>query len=131
MPVFFVPTINGVASDEQENAYARFAHLCRCAVPAPGRRIFSITYRHDGVQWTATVGETLHGISTRTKRVRGTIVNQDMSHSDPAMVLAIFPGPPCYRVVTDSGRSAGSRTGWENPFLAGEPDEVVYFSTGS
>ena len=52
-PPFFVPA---ATPDEQESVYADMAADCNRAVPDPDRRIYSITYVHDGAEWTATVG---------------------------------------------------------------------------
>lgn len=46
---------------------------------------------------------------------------------DSASVLAIFPGNP-YIVVTDAGRTGGLLSRWVNPFMAGKPRSVAYFS---
>ncbi len=110
-PDFFVPDVK---PEDQERAYADLARRCNSNVPEPGRRVFSITYNHDGEEWTATVGKALRGI----KRARHL--------SDPATVRAIFPGDPFF-VVTDEGdpRSRGSR--WVNPFMAGKPTSIIYF----
>jgi hypothetical protein len=86
------------------------------------RGIYSITYMHDGVEWTATVGETLRGKGYRIVRRRGQKMQIETSHGDTATVRAIFAGVP-YMVVTD-----GFRTQWANSFLAGEPRHVRYFS---
>ena len=129
-PQFFVPTvIPEVTPDNQESVYAELARWCGRAVPSPERRVYSITFVHDGERWTATVGESLRGKRTRTTRSRGTRVEREQSVSDPAVVLAIFAGIP-YMVVTNhriGGRRVGSA--WENPFLAGEPESVTYFSS--
>lgn len=124
-PQFFVPA---ATPDNQESVYADFARWCGCPVPSLERRIYSITYVHDGEEWTATVGESLRGRRFRTTRSRGVKVEREQPVSDPAIVLAIFPGVP-YMVVTNhriGGRNVGSA--WENPFLAGQPKSVTYFS---
>jgi hypothetical protein len=118
-PVFFLP---GATPDTEETLYAQFAKLCRSAVPSFDRRIYSITYMHDAVEWTATVGEPLSGTGRKTVRRRGQKIEQTTSHGDPATVRAIFAGVP-YMVVTD-----GFRTRWANPFLAGKPHHVTHFS---
>ena len=118
-PVFFLP---GTTSDKEDALYAQFAKMCRSAVPSFDKRIYSITYMHDGVEWTATVGESLRGTGRKTVRRRGQKIEQTTSHSDPATVRAIFAGVP-YMVVTD-----GFQTRWANPFLAGKPQYVTYFS---
>lgn len=124
-PPFFVPA---ATTDNQESVYAEFARWCGRPVPSPERRIYSITFVHDGEEWTATVGEALRGKRFRTTRSRGMKIEREQPVSDPAIVLAIFPGIP-YIVVTNhriGGRNVGSR--WENPFFAGEPDSVTFFS---
>jgi hypothetical protein len=115
---FFVP---GVSPETEEEVYAHLAKACQRPVPAVERRVYSITYVHDGIEWIATVGETLSGTGRRTVRRGGKKVEQSTSHSDPATVQAIFAGVP-YMVFTN-----GFRTAWANPFLAGEPRNVRYF----
>jgi len=122
-PSFFVPTV----SDKQEEAYAGFANWCQRAVPDSVDRVYSITFTHDGDEWTATVGEALRGIRRRYSRKRGTRVEHVAPLSDPAVVLAIFAGYP-YLVVTNHRVPVDVRSAWENPFMAGEPDSVTYFS---
>lgn len=124
-PPFFVPA---ATTDNQESVYAEFARWCSRPVPSLERRIYSIAFVHDGEEWTATVGETLRGKRFRTTHSRGMKIEREQPVSDPAIVLAIFPGIP-YIVVTNhriGGRNVGSR--WENPFFAGEPDSVTLFS---
>jgi len=120
VPPFFVPT---ALPEKQEEVYADFAQWCRRAVPPQGKRIYSITYYHDGDEWTATVGETLKGTRQRTSRL-GSVSQARLR--DPATVLAIFPGDP-YLVVTDSRFSPGVVSRWGNPFMAGRPVSVTHF----
>lgn len=124
-PKFFVPA---ATPDNQESVYADFARWCGCAVPSPESRIYSITYVHDGEEWTATVGEHLRGIRHRTTRSRGKKIERTQHLSDPAIVLAIFPGVP-YMVVTNHRIAGNVGSAWENPFLAGQPKSITYFST--
>ena len=93
------------------------------------KRVYSITFVHNGERWTATVGESLRGKGFRTSRSRGMRIEREYPVSDPAIVMAIFPGIP-YMVVTNH-RMRGQRVGsaWENPFFAGEPESVTYFSS--
>ena len=127
-PAFFLPVIPGVATPDAEAEYARLAEACGSPVPPIGQRIYSISCVHDGERWTATVGQRLKG--TRHKIIRHrktkTTLEYDIPLDDCAVVVAIFPGVP-YRVVTDSGRTNGGRSHWENPFFAGNPG-VTYFS---
>ena len=67
-PAFFVPV---ATSDNQESVYAEFAKMCRVPAPPMLERIYSITYTHDGEEWTATVGKQLQGIRYKTTRSRG------------------------------------------------------------
>jgi hypothetical protein len=123
-PAFFVPA---ATPENQESVYAEFAKQAgRSALPVIDR-IYSITYRHDGEEWTATVGEKLKGVGYKTSRVKGEKIEKEFGLSDPAVVLAIFPGNP-YIVITNHRipRNVGSR--WENPFMAGVPRSVTYFS---
>ena len=92
----------------------------------PERRIYSITFVHDGEEWTATVGEQLRGIKHRVTRSKGQQLERTTPISDAAMVLAIFPGAP-YIVVTDKGINQ-KYSKWENPFMAGSPVTVKYFA---
>ena len=127
VPEFFVP---GVEDENLEQTYEELARLCRVAPPPRNQRVFSISYRHDGEEWTATVGTTLRGSRSRTVTRRGARVEQHDRLSDPALVLAIFPGYP-YFVVTNHRipRSVGSA--WENPFMAGQPFSVTLFKAAS
>jgi hypothetical protein len=124
-PAFFVPA---ATPEEQESIYETFAGWCRKAVPPMTERIYSITYRHNGEEWTATVGEALRGTKTQIRRVSGRKSEVSIPTSDPAIVLAIFAGLPFF-VVTNhriNGRSVGSA--WENPFMAGQPESIIRFA---
>ena len=113
MPSFFVPEI---APENQEAEYKELAKWCSRAAPNMGDRIYSITFVHNGEEWTATVGEALRGKNIKTSR----------SVLDPATVLAIFPSVP-YMVVTNSRINPNIISRWENPFMAGKPSQVIYF----
>ena len=123
MPKFFIPN---QSIDDQESVYAQLAKSVSVAMPVPGKRIYSIRFKHNGIDWTATVGETLTGKSTKTVG-RGMSKREVSSPvSDTALVMAIFSGNPFF-VFTDSGLAQGSRSGWQNPFMAGIPNSVSYF----
>ena len=125
---FFVPPDHAnFTREQQEASYAEFAAWCGRTVPKQGERIYSITYMHDGTEWTATVGETLQGVRHKIVTSRGVKRPQLSYSSDPATVLAIFPGVP-YLVVTSRGLWANVTSGWENPFMAGQPKSVSYFA---
>ena len=125
MQLFFIPA----ATDEtKESVYESFAKRCNIPVPKTNARIYSIVFRHDGETWTATVGETLKGVHHLTKKLRGAKIERSTPVSDPALVLAIFPGNP-FMVVTNQGTLGNVRSSWANPFLAGAPDSITYFSS--
>ena len=65
MAVFFIP---GVGSEHVEAKYAEFARAVRRPVPRVEGRIQSITFTVDGEEWTAGVGEQLHGVRTTRRR---------------------------------------------------------------
>lgn len=124
-PMFFVP---GVPAEKQEEVYASLAEGCTRAVPPVKERVYSITFRHDSDDWTATVGMSLTGERYETKRSKGKRVERRRHFSDVAVVLAIFPDDP-FMVITDGGTKAGVRSGWANPFMAGRPESIRLFSS--
>ena len=124
-PAFFVP---GVHPADLEKAYAELARFAGRSVLEPDERIYSVTFRHDGEEWTATVGEQLRGHTIADPRARAQYRRISRPVSDEATVWAIFAGRP-YVVVTDSRSSPTVRSAWENPFLAGQPESVTYFPT--
>lgn len=123
IPTFFVPDTK---LDSRDARYAHYAAWCGRTVPTLDRRIYSIAFVHDGQEWTATVGETLHGVQCNTM-LRGIKIDSSRPVGDPAVVLAIFPGTP-FMVVTNHRIDGRIRSAWENPFLAGEPKSVTYFT---
>jgi hypothetical protein len=109
---FFVPEKPEGKSDEE--VFAALAQVCGCPVPALADRVYSISYRHDGENWTSTVGKRSEGVRTKTVG-RGSARREVSTRlSDPAVVLAIFPGNP-YMVITNGARGSD----WANPFLMG------------
>ena len=123
-PAFFVPD---ATAETRESVYADFAKLCGLPVPILAERIFAIVFKHNGEVWHATVGETMRGTKYSTHKVRGQKVERSQSVSDPALVLAIFPGVPVM-VVTNHRIAGNVGSRWENPFLVGKPESVTYFS---
>jgi hypothetical protein len=121
-PTFFIPTVTTVG---QEQAYSTLAKICGCDPPAPGKRISSITFDHDGVRWTAIVGEKLRGERKKVSRSKGKKIETTVPVSDPSTVIAIFPGAP-FQVFLDKKVSAYG-VHWANPFFA-TPNDVGYFS---
>ena len=124
VPTFFVPA---ATPETQESVYVGFAEWCKCSLPKLEHRVYSITYIHDGEEWTATVGGHLHGIRRRTSRSRGKTIEGIIRLSDPALVLAIFPGEP-FMVVTNHRIAGNVGSAWENPFFAGQPTSVACFT---
>jgi hypothetical protein len=118
IPAFFVPECT---ESEAEQTYQAFAALCQLPVPPLHERVYSIVFKHDGVEWTATVGKKHRGYSTITS---GKYKGREQRQEDDSIVLAIFPDPSCYRVVIE--RSGGSDLA--NPYLAGMPQRVTGFS---
>ena len=123
-PAFFVPA----ATDEtSESVYSDFAKWCGKPVPPLAERIYSVVFKHNGEVWHATVGEPMRGTKYTTHKVKGQKVDRSQSVSDPALVLAIFPGVP-YMVVTNHRIAGNVGSRWENPFLAGTPESVIHFA---
>lgn len=112
-----------VEPEKQEEAYAEIAQFIGAGAHAPGQRIYAMTWMHNGVEWTATVGDTLRG--TETKKIgRGRAATyQDIPRRTDDTVLAIYSGAP-YMIAHDNK----SRY-WNLPILAGEPSRVVMFDT--
>lgn len=122
-PEFFVPKAE---PGEQESAYVELAAWAQRQVPPAKDRVYSITFEHDGVEWTATVGERLKGHTIANPRARAKMRRIERPRGDSATVLAIFAGPP-YIVVTDGGAITGGSTAWANPFMAGQPTSATHF----
>jgi hypothetical protein len=72
-PTFFVPS---ATPENIESVYSQFAASCNRDVPAMVARIYSITFSSKGEIWTATVGETLSGFKTETKRKKGNTIER-------------------------------------------------------
>ena len=123
-PAFFVPA---ATAENQESVFQDFAKWCSVPAPAVESRIYSIVFGHDGEVWTATVGESLRGERTKTVKAQGKKVERTSQVSDPAVVLAIFPGSP-FMVVTNHNIAGNVGSRWANPFLAGQPKSITYFA---
>lgn len=122
IPKFFVP---GATSGDQEELYATYARWCSRPVPAAMERVYSITFVHDGDEWTATVGQPLSGMERSKKRRRDNPAGRTLFLSDAAHVLAIFPGHP-YLVVTNYRNRSACAFDLGEPFMAGRPTSVTY-----
>lgn len=121
-PAFFVP---GVPEEKYEEAFAALAKFAGRAAPPPGGRVYRIEWVHDGERWTAEVGKQMHGEKIPNPRRKQRAWTEKVS--DPATVQAIFPDVP-WIVVTDKRPIGTARSAWENPFMAGQPAQVEYFS---
>jgi hypothetical protein len=125
-PAFFVPA---ATTENIERVYASFAEMAGRTVPPPGERVYSITYVHNGEEWTATVGERLCGKRYTVTKSKGQQFERTQSVSDPALVLAIFPGSP-FVIVTNHRIAGNVGSKWENPFFAGAPSCVKKVFSG-
>ena len=124
-PTFFVPYAK---PGKDEELYANFAASCGRAIAPRDARVYRIWFTHDSEDWTATVGEPLRGTSVRFSGRGRSKVEHKTHMEDSAVVMAIFAEAP-YMVCTDSGFSdRGRHSKWVNPFMAGIPTGVEYFS---
>ena len=125
MAAFFLPR---ASDDEQaERLYEALAEFAGCEPAPPGRRVRSIAFTQDGVQWVAEVGAELSGQRTTQQLRRGELVERTETFSSPARVLAVYPGTP-FVVVTDAQPITGTPSEWANPFSA-QPDRVALFDS--
>ena len=123
VPTFFLPD---TTPEQAESVYSELARFCGCRAPDAAERIYSISFKHDGEEWTATVGHQLRGVRVRTSRTRGRTVERKHHLRDLALVLAIFPGIP-YLVVTNHRLPNSVGSEWENPFRVGNPHTITNF----
>lgn len=125
MAAFFLPR---ASDDEQaERLYEALAEFAGCEPAPPGRRVRSIAFTQDGVQWVAEVGEELSGQRTTQQLRRGELLERTETFSSTARVLAVYPGTP-FVVVTDAQPITGTPSEWANPFSA-QPDRVTLFDS--
>lgn len=118
MAAFFLPFVE---PDKQEEAYNEIAQFIG-AVPRPlGERIYSMTWRHNGVVWTATVGEMLRGVETVTTGRGLQRREREVARSSDDTVMAIFPGSPGLIAHDNKSRR------WNMPILTGEALRLVRF----
>ena len=118
MPDFFVPRVD---TNEQEDAYKQLADFVGVASLDPARRIYSMTWKHDGVEWTAVVGEELRGTETKKIGKGRKATYREVPRGTNDTVLAVFSGVP-HRIVHDNKSGY-----WNMPIYAGEPSRVEYF----
>ena len=110
MPAFFLPQC---PPESEEGVYAHIAESCVREVPPIGRRIYSISFEHNGIVWTATVGEHLRG--RKSVRVRGKETGE-WNIGDPALIVAIFPTVPFCVVTYSNGKSCFEQIFYATPF---------------
>ncbi len=122
-PRFFLPASS---PETAEDDFAQLADFARTRVPDHSQRTYSITFLHNGVEWTATVGKSLRGIPSLNSRSSGGRSGNGAPVSDPAIVLAIFPGDP-YLVVTNDLFVGNTASRLANPFMAGRPLSITRF----
>ena len=124
-PAFCLP---GSDLATQESVYAEMASRAGRPVLPTNERVYSITFRHDGEEWTATVGSLLSGHTIARPQDRAQHRRVSRPVNDDASVVAIFPGRP-YLVVTNAYANSGVRTKWANPFMAGDVTAVTTFAS--
>jgi hypothetical protein len=78
-------------------------------------------------EWTATVGRLLTGTKTVRWKGRRITWRPGVRLFSPQLVIAIFDGNPAM-VVTDCWPYGTSRSERANPFRAGVPIRVEYFT---
>ncbi|MGY1731665.1 hypothetical protein ACI798_09085 [Geodermatophilus sp. SYSU D01045] len=123
MTTFFLPR---ATDDEQaERLYEALAEFAGCEPAPPGARVRSVAFDQDGARWVAEVGRELRGRRTTRLLRRGELLEHTEELTDPARVLAVYPGTP-YHVVTDAQPITGTASEWANPFPV-TPAEVVLF----
>lgn len=118
MPRFFVPFAE---PGKQEEMYAACAALAGTGGRPQNERVYSMTWRHDGVRWTATVGETLRGIETVTTGRGRERREREVPRSTDDTVMAIFPGTPGLIVHDNKSRR------WNLPILTGAAINLTLF----
>jgi hypothetical protein len=123
-PTFFVPNAR---PGKDEELYASIAKDCGREIAPKDARIYRIWFIHNSERWTATVGEPLSGTSVHISGLGRNKVERSTPVYDPAVVMAIFAEAP-YLVFTDADFSNRERSRWVNPFMAGIPTGVEYFS---
>jgi len=122
-PKFFVPEVAN--ADKYEEVFEALAGLYGFKPPPADRRIYSITFVHDGEEWTATVGERMHGIRLPNRRSRSKRPTTPQPLFDQAVVMAIFPGVDQFphKVLTNGAQPSK----WANPFMA-QAKSLTYFA---
>src|ERR1700682_8666 len=107
IPISFVVA---KAPDTQEPDYREISGQVLCSGPILDRRIYSISFKHNGSRWNATVGQPMTG-SRPILRGRKQESDGFKRLSDTAIVRSIFAPHSSYTngpfvVVTDGGTAA-------------------------
>ena len=123
MPTFFLP--RAADDDQAERLYGALAEFAGCEPAPPGRRVRSVAFTHEGARWVAEVGAELRGERRTSSLRRGELVEHTETLTDPARVLAVYPGTP-HSVVTDAQPITGTASQWPNPVPV-TPDAVELF----
>ena len=86
------------------------------------RIIKLIKFKHDGIEWTAQVGEKLRGVQYKTvhNRKNGNYSERIKHFEDSARVVKIVKmKQDIYYVYTDAYPNNEIVSGWLNPFMIG------------
>jgi hypothetical protein len=119
---FFLPGHDDPA--EAEARYAEIADASQTGLPSVDKRVYSIAFVHDGIDYVATVGAPRQATKWRRKRNGRRDETREPSHyASGGVVLAIFESEP-FLVFEVPGRSE-----WANPALVGRSSisSVEYF----
>lgn len=69
MTDFFVPDVDGLPGDPEER-YQELARRAGAVAPPHGERIRTVAFTSDREEWTATVGQTMRGTTSKGERLR-------------------------------------------------------------
>ena len=116
---FFLPA----ADDPQlaEQTFTEMARWVNSPAPPAEERVHWVSFVHNGEEWRAEVGQPLRGVHTVQRRRATSGVDVTRPVTDPATVLAIFPGESVWHVVTNAPPLGTVTSRWDNPFLIGDP----------
>lgn len=89
--------------------------------------ISSIDFESNGEEWTATVGQKLHGIKRTSYMRNGVGLERTQRLEDEATVTSITQGENnVCTVTTNKWPLTEARSAFENPFWAGVPAHIRY-----
>lgn len=121
MPSFFIPLVDAAHQEEAYHGMAAFVG----GVPLPSHeRIYSITFRHDGEVWTATVGERMKGKATATSAVGRERAEPDPLRWSADTVIAIYAGGTVPYLIAHDG---AGRNRWNMPIWVRDVLNVTTF----